>query len=121
MMLIWQIVKWSVRLMLAAIIIAGMSACTMLGLNYASLETENRPAPTPALTLPFDDVETRATLENELYGPWPGNLPVSVGETRIVDDNYLGGRGTLEEVSLTIGEGDYSTHLPDRDRLSEQG
>lgn len=112
MMLIWQIVKWSIRLVLAAIIIAGMSACTMLGLNYASLETDNKAAPTPALSLPFDDVETRATLENELYGPWPGNLPVTFGETRIVDDNYLDGRGTLEEITLTIGDGDTARTFP---------
>nr|WP_070960748.1 hypothetical protein [Hyphomonas sp. Mor2] len=112
MMLAWQIVKWTLRLMLAAIVIAGMSACTMLGLNYASLETENKPAPRPDLTLPFDDVETRATFENELYGPWPANLPVSFGETRIVDDNYLGGRGTLEEVTVTIGAGDTARTFP---------
>ncbi|MBO6688394.1 MAG: hypothetical protein JJ931_00020 [Henriciella sp.] len=112
MMLIWQIVKWSIRLVLAGIVIGGMSACTMLGLNYASLDTENKPAASPALALPFDEVETRATLENELYGPWPENLPVSVGETRIVDDNYLGGRGTLEEVMLTIGEGDAARSFP---------
>ena len=112
MMLVWQIVKWSIRLALAGIVIGGMSACTMLGLNYASLDTENKPAASPALTLPFDDVETRATLENELYGPWPGNLPVSVSDARIVDDNYLGGRGTLEEVTLTIGEGESARSFP---------
>lgn len=112
MMLVWQIVKWSIRLVLAGIVIAGMSACTMLGLNYASLETDNKPAPSPALTLPFDEVETRATLENELYGPWPGNLPVTVGETRIVDANYLDGRGTLEEVTVTIGAGDTARTFP---------
>jgi len=112
MMLFWQIVKWSIRLMLAGIVIAGMSACTMLGFNYASLETDNKPAPSPALSLPFDDVETRATLENELYGPWPGNLPVTVGETRVVDANYLDGRGTLEEVTVTIGEGDTARTFP---------
>ena len=112
MMLVWQIIKWSIRLILAGIIIGGMSACTMLGLNYASLDTANKPAVTPALTLPFDEVETRATLENELYGPWPGNLPVSVSEARIVDDNYLGGRGTLEEVTLTIGAGETARSFP---------
>ena len=112
MILAWQIVKWTMRLILAAIILAGMSACTMLGLNYASLDTENKPAPTPELTLPFDDVETRATLENELYGPWPGGLPVSADEARIIDANYLDGRGTLEEVTLTIGEGQTARSFP---------
>lgn len=112
MMMAWQIVKWTIRLVLAGIVLGGMSACTMLGLNYASLETENQPAPAPALTLPFDEVETRATLENELYGPWPENLPVSVSAPRMVDDNYLGGRGTLEEITLTIGEGATARAFP---------
>ncbi|MCR9268817.1 MAG: hypothetical protein NXH72_02395 [Hyphomonadaceae bacterium] len=110
--MIWQILKWTLRLMLAGIILMGMSACTMLGLNYASLETENRPDPTPELTLPFNAAATRATLEAELYGPWPGELPVSVGESRIVDADYLGGRGTLEEVLVTIGAGDGARTFP---------
>jgi hypothetical protein len=112
MYLFGQVVKWAFRLLLAVIIGTGMSACTMLGLNYASLETESKPDPRPALTLPFDEVEVRATLENELYGPWPGNLPVSAGEPRVIDDNYLGGRGTLEELTLTIGEGDSARSFP---------
>ncbi len=110
--MIWQSFKWLIRLVLAGGIIAGMSACTMLGLNYASLETDSKPAPTPDLTLPFDEVETRATLENELYGPWPSGLPVSAGAPKVIDANYLGGRGTLEEVTLTIGEGDGARSFP---------
>ena len=78
--MIWQFLKWTIRLILGAIVIGGMSACTMLGLNYASLETDNRPAPTPEITLPFDAAFARETLERELYGPWPENLPVSASE-----------------------------------------
>ena len=110
--MILQGLKWVFRLIFAGITIGLMSSCTMLGLNYASLNTDNKPTPTPALTLPFDDVETRATLENELYGPWPGNLPVSVSEPRMIDENYLEGRGTLEEVRLTIGEGEGARTFP---------
>lgn len=110
--MIVQGLKWGIRLILAGIIIALMSACTMLGLNYASLETGNKPLPTPPLTLPFDDIEARATLENELYGPWPRNLPVSMAPARVIDPNYLNGRGTLEEVMLTIGEGDTARKFP---------
>lgn len=110
--MILQILKWSGRALLAAFILLLMSACTMLGLNYASLETDNKPVPTPALTLPFDDVETRATLENELYGPWPRNLPISMDSVRVIDPAYLGGRGTLEEVTLTIGEGANARQFP---------
>ena len=112
MAVLGQILKWAFRLILGGIIVAGMSACTMLVLNYASLETENKPAPTPNFSLPFDDVETRATLENELYGPWPGNLPVTAGEARVVDADYLDGRGTLEEITLTIGEGETARTFP---------
>ncbi|MEO1552707.1 MAG: hypothetical protein AAFR82_02140 [Pseudomonadota bacterium] len=107
-----QFLKWSFRLILATIVLAVMSACTMLGLNYASLETQNKPQPIPDLTLPFDADSTRAILEEELYGPWPENLPVSVDGRRMIDDAYLDGRGTLEEVTLTIGSGDGARTFP---------
>lgn len=107
-----QILKWTVRLILAGVILMGMSACTMLGLNYASLETDNRSAPTPDIALPFDVSATRATLEAELYGPWPDGLAVSASAPRIVDDAYLGGRGTLEEITLTIGSGEGARSFP---------
>jgi hypothetical protein len=110
--MIWQILKWTMRLILGTIVVGGMSACTMLGLNYASLETDNRAAPTPDITLPFDSDRAREILEAELYGPWPGNLPVSASESRMIDANYLDGRGTLEEITLTIGEGAGARSFP---------
>lgn len=110
--MIWQTVKWAMRLVLFGIVLGGMSACTMLGLNYASLETDNKPVPRPALTLPFDPIATRATMEAELYGPWPAGLPISTSEPRMIDDHYLGGRGTLEEITLTIGDGDGARSFP---------
>jgi len=110
--MIWQILKWTIRLVLAGVILMGMSACTMLGLNYASLDTENRPSPVPEITFPFDEDGVRATLETELYGPWPGNLPVGAGAPRMIDDNYLDGRGTLEEITLTIGAGEGARSFP---------
>lgn len=110
--MILQLLKWTVRLILAVIILSAMSACTMLGLNYASLETENRPDPRPVLDAGFDPDQTRRTLEAELYGPWPENLPITVGETRMIDDAYLGGRGTLEEIMITIGSGDGARTFP---------
>ncbi|MEM7328770.1 MAG: hypothetical protein AAF437_08530 [Pseudomonadota bacterium] len=110
--MIWQTFKWAIRLVLFAIIIGGMSACTMLGLNYASLETDNKPIPSPSISLPFDADDTRATLEAELYGPWPGNLPVAASNRQVIDADYLGGRGTLEEITLTIGDGDGARSFP---------
>ncbi len=110
--MIWQTLKWSGRLLLAGVVLMGMSACTMLGLNYASLETENRQAPMPDITFPFDADQVRATLEDELYGPWPGNLPISASAPRVIDANYLEGRGTLEEITLTIGAGEGARSFP---------
>lgn len=110
--MIWQTFKWAIRVVLFAIVMGGMTACTMLGLNYASLETENKPVPRPDIALPFDAESTRATLETELYGPWPGDLPISASAPRVIDANYLGGRGTLEEITMTIGEGDGARSFP---------
>jgi hypothetical protein len=44
-------------------------------------------------------------LEDTLYGPWPQGLPVSMSDWRIINANYLEGRGTLEELDITIGLG----------------
>ena len=106
------IAKWLIRSILFAIILLGMSACTMLGLNYASLDTENKPALSPVLTADFDRDETRAIFERELYGPWPGDLPYTASEPRMIDANYKDGRGTLQEVMVTIGEGETSRTFP---------
>ncbi len=110
--MIWQSLKWVIRLLILVPLIAGLANCTMLGLNYSSLETDNKPVPTPDLTAGFDPVEVRATLENELYGPWPTGLAVSASAPRLIDPNYLDGRGTLEEVMVTIGEGEGARTFP---------
>jgi hypothetical protein len=82
----------------------------MLGLNYASLDTENKPAAMPPLDIerlltPDGRAEAMSMLEDTLYGPWPQGLAISMGDWRIVDAEYLGGRGTLEERDITIGDG----------------
>lgn len=108
----WLTFKWLIRVVLAGIILMGMSACTMLGLNYASLETANKPDAIPELTLPFDADAARATLQAELYGPWPSALPVTASAPRMIDADYLDGRGTLEEIMLTIGVGNTARTFP---------
>jgi len=110
--MIFQILKWAFRLVLGGGVLFGMSACTQLGLNYASLNTETKPAPRPALEIPVDESLTRQTLETELYGPWPAGLPVSASAPRLIDGNYLNGTGTLEEISLTIGAGETARSFP---------
>ena len=107
-----QVLTWIIRLILAMSVIGVMASCTMLGLNYASLDVDNKPDASPSITDRFNRASTISTLETELYGPWPANLPVSAGERRMVDPDYLDGRGTLEEITLTIGEGDGARTFP---------
>ncbi|MEM1086172.1 MAG: hypothetical protein AAGH90_00465 [Pseudomonadota bacterium] len=107
-----QILRWAIRLFIGAIVILIMTSCTMLGLNYASLEVDNKQSPYPPFPDPFDKALAKSTLEAELYGPWPENLPISKGESRVVDSNYLEGRGTLEEIMITIGNGDGARTFP---------
>ena len=106
------IFKWLVRSLSFVAIGLAMASCTMLGLNYSSLETQNKDVPSPALPADFDTDHVRTVLETELYGPWPGNLPFSMDQVRIVDANYLDGRGTLEEAMVTIGTGETARTFP---------
>lgn len=87
------------------------SSCTMLGLNYASLDTANKPVPRPEIR-----AETRAdweagradlmaAFEEVLYGPWPVGLPVTLLSRRVVDPEFAGGRAVLEELHIQVGEG----------------
>ena len=89
-----------------------LSNCTMLGLNYASLETANKPAAYPAIT-PTTLVDWQAErgalqkqFEDVMYGPWPAGVPVELVSRETVHDNYLNGRGTLEKLIIKIGAGE---------------
>lgn len=110
--LLWFLVRLPL-LVLILVVALIMSSCTMLGMNYASLETDNKPAPRPGLDLPdltHDGSAAREALkqsfEDVLYGPWPAGMPVSFGDWQMIDPEYLEGRGTLEEVAITVGRGD---------------
>lgn len=104
--------KWLVRIAVIVVVLLVMSACTMLGLNYASLSVDNKPTPMPALALPLDDDSIRETFSAELYGVWPENLSVTAGPMRMLDADYLDGRGTLQEFDLTLGDGAGSRTFP---------
>lgn len=87
--------------------------CTQLGLNYASLETDNKPAASPALEArSADDWQIRegpalrAALETHVFGPVPVGIASRLVSRRIVDANYKGGRGVLEELLIELGTGD---------------
>mgnify|MGYP003625470408 CR=1 FL=1 len=108
--MIWFLKRFPLLLLIGLMALI-MSNCTMLGLNYASLETDNKPLPEPPLkaTSFAENSAPRAALkrafEDTLYGPWPEGMPVSHGAWRVVDADYLAGRGTLEEIEITVGSG----------------
>lgn len=109
--MIFRVLKWVGLSLLAAFVLLVASSCTMLGLNYASLETANKPAAVPELDIDrLMTAEGRAEamhlLEDTLYGPWPVDLPVSTSDWRVINADYLGGRGSLEEIDIIIGRGD---------------
>lgn len=106
-----RILRWAGVAFLAGLTLLVASSCTMLGLNYASLETANKPAAVPALDIPHlltpeGRAEAMKMLEDTLYGPWPVGLPVTISDWRMINPDYLEGRGTLEELDITIGKGD---------------
>ena len=109
--IMWFLVRLPLLLVILALSLI-MSSCTMLGLNYASLETGNKPAPVPAIDVgeiahnPAERIRLMAAFEDVLYGPWPAGLPVSWGEGRSVDAAFLNGQATLEEIPITVGQGE---------------
>ncbi|MEL6257539.1 MAG: alpha/beta hydrolase [Pseudomonadota bacterium] len=109
--MVWKIVRGVLFVLGLGLTALIASNCTMLTLNYASLETANKPVPTPvieAASLQDWEASRPALFEafsTHVYGPWPDGWTVSFGETRIVDDQYQGGLGVLEETPVTIGTG----------------
>lgn len=81
---------------------------TQLGLNYANLDVDGEPVIYPSINaIEFDSerLSIQKTFEKELYGPWPKGLSLSRQDWRMVDNEFLGGKGTLQETIFTIGEG----------------
>ncbi len=108
--MVFRVLRWIGLALLAGLTLLVASSCTMLGLNYSSLETANKPGAMPELDVarlmtPGGRAEMMAQLEDTLYGPWPVGLPVAISDWRIINPDYLGGRGTLEEIDITIGAG----------------
>ncbi|MEQ9505889.1 MAG: hypothetical protein RLO80_06425 [Hyphomonas sp.] len=109
--MIFRVLRWIGLTLLAGLTLLIASSCTMLGMNYASLETDNKAAVVPALDIPRlmtpeGRAEAMQMLEDTLYGPWPAGLPVAISDWRIINADYLEGRGSLEELDITIGKGD---------------
>lgn len=106
------IVRVFVYLPLLGVLAVVATSCTQLGLNYASLETDNKPAAFPPLApetaeawISVDVPAIRAGLEDHVFGPVPTGLASRVVGRMVVDDAYFGGLGTLEEWLVEIGEG----------------
>lgn len=110
--MILQTIGWLGRLLLILVMAFIVSNCTMLGLNYASLDTANKPAPEPSIEAASLSAWTavrgplKQVFEQEIYGPWPNGLPARLVSRRIADPDYAGGRGVLEELVIHIGNGD---------------
>lgn len=107
--MIFGFFKWTARLILGLGVTIGMVACTQLGLNYASLETDNKPDAWPPLDLQLlqnDRDGILRGLETHVFGPVPQGIPSRVIQRRVVDKNYANGTGILEEVLIGIGEYD---------------
>jgi dienelactone hydrolase len=109
--MIWFLKRIPLLVVLGVTVLV-MSNCTMLGMNYASLDTGNKPQPQPPLDVqavagnPAARDGLMRSFEGTLYGPWPSGMPVGFSPWRVVDPDYLGGRGTLEEAKVTVGSGE---------------
>ena len=107
-----RLFKYAAMLLTGFIGLMMLTNCTMLGLNYASLETDNKPAAYPAITASSLDEWTsgqdalKKQFETVMYGPWPAGVPVELVSRETVKENYLDGRGTLEQLRIKVGEGD---------------
>lgn len=95
-------------------------ACTRLGLNTASSNFAREAPATPAVLEAFGDdpavvtrqdwverrePKLRAAFEALVYGPVPIELKATELSRRMVDEAFVGGAGTLEEIDVRVGEG----------------
>lgn len=110
--MVWKILKFIFMLPLFGLVAILATSCTQLGLNYASLETANKPVAAPPLVSrsldDWQDLEAPALktkFEDLIYGPVPVGIASRIVSTRLVNDRYLGGRGVLEEYVIELGEG----------------
>ncbi len=109
---ILRLFKYTVMLFAGFIGLLMLTNCTMLGLNYASLETENKPAAYPPITsADLADWEAskpalKQQFQDIVYGPWPGGVPVELVSRETVQEDYLEGRGMLEKLIVKVGAGD---------------
>jgi hypothetical protein len=103
-----------------ALCLALLAACTPLGLNTASANIQKQEPASPAILAAFEGDAPVATAEDwtsrrapllqqaferEIYGPVPTELRAVETGRRVVEQDFAGGAGTLEEIDVRIGEG----------------
>ncbi|MEM8634217.1 MAG: alpha/beta hydrolase [Pseudomonadota bacterium] len=88
------------------------TSCTQLGLNYASLETDNKPVARPPIEIASNDAWASSqsaalalALEENVFGPVPLDIKSEVVSRAIIDDDFFDGRATLEEYVIELGQG----------------
>ena len=97
--MVLRVLRWIGIGLLAGLMLLIGSSCTMLGLNYASLDTYNKPAATPPIDVaalisdPAERDRLKGLLQETLYGSWPEGMPVSFGDWRVIVPDDLEGRG----------------------------
>ncbi|RIJ23900.1 hypothetical protein D1224_06520 [Henriciella barbarensis] len=112
MALIFKGLSWTLRLVVGAVLLVLMTNCTMLGLNYASLEVDSKPDARPEITATalseWEDGRNALieTFETFVYGPWPEGQAVRLVSRTMIDDGFAGGRGSLEELVIEVGSDD---------------
>jgi len=108
-----------VAVVVAAFCLA-LAACTPLGLNTANANIKKQDAAAPEVLGAFEGDPSVATaedwtgrrapllkqaFEHEVYGPVPIELHGVEAGRRVVDENFAGGAGILEEIDVRVGEG----------------
>jgi hypothetical protein len=105
-----NVLRWAARLLVGGGLLV-VTGCTMLGLNYASVEIDNKPDARPAITASSLEewLAGRARLiqsfSDHVYGPWPDGQAVELVSRRMVDDTLSNDTGTLEELEIRVGSG----------------
>ena len=98
---------WVGRVFVGLVLLTGMANCTQLGLNYASLDVDGKPAAYPPIA---DDPEGflaeremwKARLESHVFGPFPEGVEARLVSHEVIDDAYIGGLASLEEYIIEI-------------------
>lgn len=99
--------SWIGRALVAGILLFAMTNCTKLGLNYASLSVDGKPDAWPPIAdAPQEFLANRAMwrqrLEDYVFGPFPDGVEGTLISHTVIDEDYRGGLGSLEEYVIEM-------------------